>query len=291
MYESEKKSADVVSGNNLSEHDIVVSDEKQYVSDICQAAFTLESSMITQRDTSPNDKKNYSYACNNCEKKFGQISHLLTHRKVVHEDRKDFQCDKCEKRFGRKEHLLVHQKTVHESRKDYACDNCEKKFGQKPNLLKHQIAVHEGRKDYRCDKCEKKFGAKRDMLIHQQTIHEGRKDSTCNTCEKKFACKSDLSRHQKTAVHEDRKDFQCEKCEKKFGQKETLYTEVVVISDFAYYLNKETAPPAPHGFAPNFLRVLCTPRYNMVWFDLALAFERSTTHMQYLDIMCVLTAT
>ncbi|CAB0040193.1 unnamed protein product [Trichogramma brassicae] len=131
-------------------------------------------------------------------------------QETVHEGRKDYACDKCEKKFGQKKQWLVHQRIVHEGQKDYECDNCEKKFGKKWDLHIHQKTVHEGRKDFECDKCEKKFGQKVNLLCHQKTVHEGRKDFECDKCEKTFGQKVNLLSHQKT-VHEGRKDFECDK--------------------------------------------------------------------------------
>ncbi|CAB0038707.1 unnamed protein product [Trichogramma brassicae] len=172
------------------------------------------------------------YACDNCEKKFGQRSALSRHQRTIHEGRKDFAlkvfedylCFNCGKKFGRKSNLLLHITTVHEGRKDYACDNCEKKFGQRSALLRHQRTIHEGRKDFAlkvfkdhlCFNCGKKFGRKSNLLSHQKVVHEGRKDLTCDKCEKKFGHQSILRKHKKV-VHEGRKDYACDKCEKKFG--------------------------------------------------------------------------
>ncbi|CAB0032085.1 unnamed protein product, partial [Trichogramma brassicae] len=65
--------------------------------------------------------------------------------------RKDYACDKCEKKFGQKSKLFRHQKTVHEGRKDFACDKCEKKFGLKSQLFSHQKTVHEER-EFPCNR-------------------------------------------------------------------------------------------------------------------------------------------
>ncbi|CAB0034736.1 unnamed protein product [Trichogramma brassicae] len=108
-----------------------------------------------------------------------------SHQKIVHECQKDYACDKCEKKFGQKPHLLDHQKTVHEGRKDFACDKCDAKYGLKHQLLRHQKIVHECQKDYACDKCKNKFSQKSHLLYHQKTVHEGRKSFACNKCEKK----------------------------------------------------------------------------------------------------------
>uniref|UniRef100_A0ABD2XP93 GH18 domain-containing protein n=1 Tax=Trichogramma kaykai TaxID=54128 RepID=A0ABD2XP93_9HYME len=93
---------------------------------------------------------------------------------TIHEDRKDYACKNCDKKFGDPSTLIRHKRTIHEGRKDYACDKCDKNFGSKRTLLVHQKTVHEGRKDFACDKCEKKFGQKSTLLLHQKTVHENR---------------------------------------------------------------------------------------------------------------------
>ncbi|CAB0027838.1 unnamed protein product, partial [Trichogramma brassicae] len=45
------------------------------------------------------------------------------HQKAVHEGRKDYACDRCEKKFGEKYKLIRHQLTVHERGKDFECEN------------------------------------------------------------------------------------------------------------------------------------------------------------------------
>ncbi|CAB0040312.1 unnamed protein product [Trichogramma brassicae] len=170
------------------------------------------------------------FACDQCEKKFGQRVTLLTHQKVVHEGHKDYACDKCEQKFAREVGLLLHQKIVHEGRKDFECDKCDKKFTLKSSLLTHLKIIHEGRKDYTCDKCEKKFGHKTHLLNHQKTVHERRKDYACDWCEKKFGYKWILLTHLKT-IHEGRKDYACDKCEKKFGHKSSLLTHQKIVHE------------------------------------------------------------
>ncbi|XP_023313951.1 zinc finger protein 35-like [Trichogramma pretiosum] len=54
--------------------------DKQYVCNICQEVFTLESSMMTHRDAIHNQEKNF--ACDKCEKKFQFRSHLSRHQKL-----------------------------------------------------------------------------------------------------------------------------------------------------------------------------------------------------------------
>uniref|UniRef100_A0ABD2W455 C2H2-type domain-containing protein n=1 Tax=Trichogramma kaykai TaxID=54128 RepID=A0ABD2W455_9HYME len=44
----------------------------------------------------------------------------MKHQKIVHEGRKDFACNKCEKTFGQKPHFFRHQETIHKNRQDSA---------------------------------------------------------------------------------------------------------------------------------------------------------------------------
>ncbi|XP_014222202.1 zinc finger protein 322-like [Trichogramma pretiosum] len=108
-----KKSKVVISENNLSERDIVVSNDKQHICDICQEEFTLES--IHERCKDYDLKVFKNYLCDTCGKKFASKQSLVLHMTTVHEGRKDYICSICEKKFGRKSDLLTHIKTVHES--------------------------------------------------------------------------------------------------------------------------------------------------------------------------------
>ncbi|CAB0038290.1 unnamed protein product, partial [Trichogramma brassicae] len=248
MDESEKNPQEIVSEDNLGEHDVVVSDDEKYVCDICQEAFTQESSMIAHRDTIHNDPNDF--ACDNCAKKFAKKSSLFTHQKLVHKHREDFSCHKCQKkfenkssllkhkrifhevfnnylcnncgkRFRNKNSLLLHIKNLHEGRKDFACDKCEDKFVYQSHLNRHQMIVHKGRKEFACDKCEEKFPYQSHLNRHQMVVHKGRKDFACDKCEEKFVYQSNLNRHQ-MIVHKDRKDFACDRCELKFERKRLL---------------------------------------------------------------------
>ena len=49
------------------------------------------------------------YSCEYCAKPFNQKSHLLRHKREVHELKLQFECEKCEKKFKRKEHLDQHK--------------------------------------------------------------------------------------------------------------------------------------------------------------------------------------
>ncbi|CAB0044842.1 unnamed protein product [Trichogramma brassicae] len=251
MNENEKISEEVTSENNSNEHHTVVSNEKKYVCNICQEAFTLESSMITHRNTIHKLQKDY--ACDKCEEKFEFRSHLSRHQISLHRGCKDFSCDQCAKKFVKKSSLTTHQKLVHKDKDgiDFSCHKCERKFENKSTLLKHKKIFHEVFKDYLCekcakrfgnkhslllhiktvhDKCEKKFGQKSQLLFHQRIIHDAQKNHACDKYEKKFVRKSYLLPHM-SEVHESRKDFACDKCERKYGSKSGVFKHQEIVHE------------------------------------------------------------
>ena len=62
------------------------------------------------------------YSCEYCAKPFNQKSHLLRHKREVHEWILRFECEKCEKKFKRKHHLDRHKPTC------CRCQRCRVQF-------------------------------------------------------------------------------------------------------------------------------------------------------------------
>ena len=88
------------------------------------------------------EPKSRRHACPQCDFKTGDASHLRTHVRAVHEQRKDHACPQCDALFGQAGHLRRHVRTVHEQRKDHACLKCDAAFSQANNLRKHVRTVH-----------------------------------------------------------------------------------------------------------------------------------------------------
>ena len=104
------------------------------------------------------EPKSRTHACPQCDYKTGNVSHLKTHVRTVHEQRRDHACPQCDAAFGRASNLTVHVRTMHEQRRDHACPQCDAAFGQAVHLRRHVRTVHEQRKDHACPHCAAAFG-------------------------------------------------------------------------------------------------------------------------------------
>ena len=63
------------------------------------------------------EPKSRRHACPQCDYKTGNVSHLNTHVRTVHEQRKDHACPQYDAAFGHASNLRTHVRTVHEQRK------------------------------------------------------------------------------------------------------------------------------------------------------------------------------
>ena len=88
------------------------------------------------------EPKSRIHTCPQCDYKAGNASHLRTHVRTVHEQRRDHVCRHCAAAFGQANHLTRHVRTVHEQRRDHACSQCDAAFGEAGSLRKHVRTMH-----------------------------------------------------------------------------------------------------------------------------------------------------
>ncbi|XP_050072447.1 zinc finger protein 708-like [Anopheles maculipalpis] len=115
-------------------------DKRQFVCDVCEAAFT-KSAYLTQHRISHTGIK--PHRCNICNKTFTSKQSYGTHRKLHAKTLRLFNCDKCQETFNRFASLKRHQLMVHcEQQHYFRCPYCEKKLRWLQNARTHIKTFH-----------------------------------------------------------------------------------------------------------------------------------------------------
>ena len=76
-------------------------------------------------------KKERPFACQVCQRRFGQKVHLNVHMNAVHLKDRPFHCEECGYSAATKGLVQKHVSTVHRKEKPFACEICNSRFGQK----------------------------------------------------------------------------------------------------------------------------------------------------------------
>ncbi|XP_043362214.1 zinc finger protein 271-like isoform X1 [Dermochelys coriacea] len=189
------------------------SKEKRYNCTDCNKSFGQSSHLIRHQGTHTGERP---YKCSDCGKSFTQNSNLAQHQRV-HTGERPYQCLDCDKSFTQSSHLTEHQR-VHQGVKPYKCTNCNKSFSQSSHLLRHQ-GTHTGERPYKCPDCGKSFSQNSNLVQHQR-IHTGERPYKCGECGKSFSWSSNLIEHQR--VHTGERPDKCPDCGKSFTRSSAL---------------------------------------------------------------------
>lgn len=133
------------------------------------------------------------YVCNQCPRKFTQVSQLNIHL-TSHTGIREFFCPQCpNKSFKQQSHLLQHMK-IHGTDIGYPCTKCDEKFLQLTHL-EHHMKMHETFK-FKCEMCPSSFNQEPLLKKHIQRHIDGRY-LMCPIvgCSEGFTIKSQLTKH------------------------------------------------------------------------------------------------
>ena len=101
-----------------------------------------EDTTVCHKKMAVNRKKQITFQCRYCDKKFRASVNRSKHEKAVHLEEKSHKCRFCVKSFGRVGHRNIHEKTVHLKEKPHKCRFCEKTFCEGGNRNVHEKKFH-----------------------------------------------------------------------------------------------------------------------------------------------------
>lgn len=164
------------------------------------------------------------YQCTLCERSFKHISFLTRHLKS-HSDPTVYECDICKKRYGAMSKIRLHIRMVHTTECNCTCEICGKVLVCSSALKKHMI-LHSGsdERPFECTTCGKKFAREVGLKSHQR--FHGPRNYLCPTCSKTFFDENALKNHLNT--HTGVRKFACPICGKTFAQSTTRNEHLLV---------------------------------------------------------------
>ena len=160
---------------------------------LCIKSFKLKTSLVKHLISS-HEKRNVSFQCDKCPKKFIKRVYLTNHLLRFHHLPKENLCLHCGQAFLTSESLKRHT-DEHFSNVTFKCDSCGKVFKRKDKWKNH-LAIHSGIKPFECQICHKKFIAKTKLNEHLRR-HNGEKRFSCLLCAKVYSGSYDLRKHMK----------------------------------------------------------------------------------------------
>jgi len=151
-----------------------------------------------------------------CDKSFSRSSHLQSHKRQVHSNRRPYDCRYCGKMFKSTPELKQHVYT-HTGAKPYSCRHCSECFRRHQHLKAHLLKSHNEGTWFTCHICQKKFSHSGNLKAHLLR-HEGVKPYVCDECLKSFCTVAELKSHQ--LKHSDFMQFCCGSCGKYYKYKQ-----------------------------------------------------------------------
>ncbi|KAJ3586002.1 hypothetical protein NHX12_012404 [Muraenolepis orangiensis] len=147
--------------NDLGQHMIVHTEEREYKCDQCPKAFNWKSNLIRHQMSHDSGKR---FECENCDK----VQHTPhRHIRSQHVGARAHTCPECGKTFATSSGLKQH-KHIHSSVKPFICEVCHKSYTQFSNLCRHKRMHADCRTQIKCKDCGQMFSTTSSLNKHRR---------------------------------------------------------------------------------------------------------------------------
>ncbi|XP_049733632.1 histone-lysine N-methyltransferase PRDM16 isoform X2 [Elephas maximus indicus] len=150
--------------NNLEQHMIIHTEEREYKCDQCPKAFNWKSNLIRHQMSHDSGKR---FECENCVKVFTDPSNLQRHIRSQHVGARAHACPDCGKTFATSSGLKQH-KHIHSTVKPFICEVCHKSYTQFSNLCRHKRMHADCRTQIKCKDCGQMFSTTSSLNKHRR---------------------------------------------------------------------------------------------------------------------------
>ena len=109
----------------------------------CLKLFTTKYIRERHENTKHQDRGNYKFSCDQCEKSYMNSNDLTNHLKDIHKNIKS-ECPSCNSHFSSERALLEHKKVVHDKIARIQCEECDLYFSKRSHMRRHLKESHCG---------------------------------------------------------------------------------------------------------------------------------------------------
>lgn len=171
----------------------------------------------------PNEKRNSSYACQECGHEFSKFSYLTQHRRAKHGFDNGFRCKKCGRNYPSRYYLEKHYKK-HEKQEnkpelnlnftvnnvDDVVDDEDDDDDDHSTLMEQKQYVrnhpHQPKTKFICETCDDVFKRYDSLKEHMTSRHSNKESFMCSKCNCMYPNRYYLQKHMKRHQHGQQKE-------------------------------------------------------------------------------------
>ena len=166
--------------------------------DVCFEGFAVQKSLI--RHMMKKHDLEHKFKCDNCGRIFMTERRFSLHTSVICEQEIEFKkqqnaCDQCNYKTKEASHLRSHKAAVHD-KITHSCDTCDYKSTYKQNVDNHIKHTHRNvaKVAYPCGLCDYRTPKLGNLRIHAESVHLKKREQ-CIMCGHTTSGKSNMRKH------------------------------------------------------------------------------------------------